>query len=170
MFAYSYVIFSLSAENSAKGSALLGYFRMPIFYGLALGLLFNYFDIGMPAPITSALHYMRNALIGIVLFILGAQIDGIPFSRVRFRTCAQSQSRLEVGPAVAHLMLFLSGIEGTTAQALLITSAMPAAGNSAIIAQQYSDDPEYAAEIVMMSTLLSAATVSFVIYAAMSVF
>src|SRR5690625_491644 len=170
MFAYSYGIFSLSAENSGKGRALLGYFRMPIFYGLALGLLFNYFDIGMPAPITSALDYMRNAMIGIVLFILGAQIAGIKFRRLRFSTFAASLSRLVVGPAVALMMLFLSGIEGTTAQAILITSAMPAAVNSSIIAQQYSDDPAYADEIDMMSTLLSAATESFVIYAAMSVF
>src|SRR5699024_11314504 len=88
MFAYSYGIFSLSAENSGKGRALLGYFRMPIFYGLALGLLFNYFDMGMPAPITSALDYMRYARIGIVLCLLGGQIAGIRFRRLRLRTCA----------------------------------------------------------------------------------
>src|SRR5699024_5744174 len=98
------------------------------------------------------------------------QIAGIKFRRLRFSTFAASLSRLVVGPAVALMMLFLSGIEGTTAQAILITSAMPAAVNSSIIAQQYSDDPEYAAEIVMLSTLLRAATVSFGMYGAMSLF
>ncbi len=170
MFAYSYGIFSLSAENSGKGKALLGYFRMPIFYGLALGLLFNYFDIGVPAPVESALDYMRNAMIGLVLFILGAQIAGIKFRRLRFSAFTASLTRLVIGPVVAFMMLLLFGVEGITAQAILITSAMPAAVNSSIIAQQYSDDPEYAAEIVMMSTLLSAVTVSLVIYVALHMF
>src|SRR5699024_9020744 len=137
MSASSYGIFSLSEENSGAGGALLGSFRLPIFYGLALGLLFNYSDIGMPAPITSALDSMRNAMIGTVMCIVGAQIAGIKFRRLRFSTFAASLSRLVVGPAVALMMLFLSGIEGTTAQAILITSAMPAAVNSSIIAQQY---------------------------------
>lgn len=170
MLVYSYGIFSLSAENSGRARALAGYFKMPIFYGLALGLIFNYFEIGVPAPLTSALDYMRNAMIGLVLFTLGAQIAGIKFKRLRFSAFTASLTRLVIGPAVAFLMLLLFGVEGVTAQAILITSAMPAAVNSSIIAQQYSEDPEYAAEIVMMSTLLSAATVSVVIYTALNVF
>lgn len=170
MLAYSYGIFSLSAENSGRGRALLGYFRMPIFYGLAFGLIFNYFEIGMPKPVESALDYMRNAMIGLVLFILGAQIAGIKFRRLRFSAFTASLTRLVIGPAVAFALLLLFNVGGVTAQAILITSAMPAAVNSSIIAQQYSDDPEYAAEIVMMSTLLSAATVSMVIYIALHLF
>ncbi|WP_411842679.1 AEC family transporter [Salinicoccus sp. HZC-1] len=170
MFAYSYGIFSLNAENTGKGKALLGYFRMPIFYGLSLGLVFNFFGINIPAPLESSLDYMRNAMVGLVLFILGAQIAGIKFRRLRFSAFLASLTRLVIGPAVAFAMLSLFNVEGITAQAILITSAMPAAVNSSIIAQEYSDDPEYAAEIVMMSTLLSAVTVSLVIYVALNVF
>ncbi|WP_250129912.1 AEC family transporter [Jeotgalicoccus sp. WY2] len=67
-----------------KFKALLGYFKMPIFYGLFLGLLFNYFNISLPTPVLSSLDYIRDAMIGMVLFILGTQIAGIRFRHLRF--------------------------------------------------------------------------------------
>ncbi|TVT27281.1 AEC family transporter [Salinicoccus cyprini] len=170
MFAFSYGIFSLSAKNVGQAKALLSYFKMPIFYGLLLGLIFNYFHLPMPAPFETALDYMRNAMIGLVLFILGAQIAGIRFSRLRWSAFVGALARLIIGPALAFAMLILFNMEGVVAQVILITSAMPAAVNSSIIAQEYSDDPEYAAEIVMMSTLLSSVTVSAIIYIALAVF
>ena len=170
MLAYSYGIFSLNSQNVGKLKALLGYFKMPIFYGLFFGLIFNFFSLSIPGPLESALDYMRDAMIGMVLFILGAQIAGIKFRRLRFSALVASLTRLVIGPAVAAVLLFLFNVEGVTAQVILITSAMPAAVNSSIIAQEYSDDPEYAAEIVMMSTLLSAVTVSVVIYIALNIF
>ena len=170
MFAFSYGIFSLSAKNVGRTKALLGYFKMPIFYGLILGLTFNYFNIQVPAPVETSLDYMRSAMIGLVVFVLGAQIAGIKFRRLRWSALAGALSRLLIGPVLAIALLLLFNIEGVVAQAILITTAMPAAVNSAIIAQEYSDDPEYAAEIVMMSTLLSALTVSSVIYIALAIF
>ncbi|MCG7333220.1 AEC family transporter [Salinicoccus roseus] len=170
MFAFSYGIFSLSANNVGRTKALLGYFKMPIFYGLVLGLTFNYFNIQVPVPVETSLDYMRSAMIGLVVFILGAQIAGIKFRRLRWSALAGALSRLLIGPVLAVGLLLLFNIEGVVAQAILITTAMPAAVNSAIIAQEYSDDPEYAAEIVMMSTLLSALTVSSVIYIALAIF
>lgn len=170
MFAFSYGIFSLRAKNVGRTKALLGYFKMPIFYGLVLGLTFNYFNIQVPAPVETSLDYMRSAMIGLVVFILGAQIAGIKFRRLRWSALAGALSRLLIGPALGIALLLLFNIEGVVAQAILITTAMPAAVNSAIIAEEYSDDPEYAAEIVMMSTLLSALTVSSVIYIALAIF
>ncbi|GAB3057905.1 AEC family transporter [Salinicoccus sesuvii] len=170
MFAFSYGIFSLSARSVGKVQALLSYFRMPIFYGLALGLIFNYFHLPVPAPIETGLSYIRNAMIGLVLFILGAQIAGIKFKRLRWSAFVGAMTRLILGPAMAFGLLLLFNMEGVVAQVILIASAMPAGVNSSIIAQEYSDDPEYAAEIVMMSTLLSSVTVSAVIYVALAVF
>lgn len=170
IIAFSYGVFVLSAENVGKFKALFGYFKMPIFYGLFLGLLFNYFNIGLPDPILSSLDYIRDAMIGMVLFILGTQIAGIKFKKLRFSAFIATVIKLLIIPALALPLLMLFNVEGVVAQAILITTAMPASVNSSVIAQQYSDDPEYAAEIVMMTTLLSAITLPFIIYIALSVF
>lgn len=170
MFAYSYGVVSLRARESGKWKAWLGYFKMPIFYGLALGLIFNFFNIGVPASVYISFDYISDAMIGTVLFILGAQIAGISFKRIRISSIAASFIRLIIGPALTIVLLLLFNLTGVVAQAILITTAMPSAVNSTIIAQQYSDDPEYAAEIVMFSTLFSVVTVPLVIYIALNVF
>ena len=170
MFAYSYGVVSLRARESGKWKALLGYFKMPIFYGLALGLIFNFFNIGVPASVYISFDYISDAMIGTVLFILGAQIAGISFKRIRISSIAASFIRLIIGPALTIVLLLLFNLTGVVAQTILITTAMPSAVNSTIIAQQYSDDPEYAAEIVMFSTLFSVVTVPLVIYIALNVF
>lgn len=170
MFAYSYGVVSLRSADSGKLKALLGYFKMPIFYGLALGLIFNFFNIGVPTSVYIAFDYISDAMIGTVLFILGAQIAGIAFRRIRMSSIVASFIRLIIGPALTIVLLLLFNLNGVVAQAILITTAMPSAVNSTIIAQQYSDDPEYAAEIVMFSTLFSVVTVPLVIYIALNVF
>lgn len=170
MFAYSYGVVSLRSADSGKLKALLGYFKMPIFYGLALGLIFNFLNIGVPTSVYIAFDYISDAMIGTVLFILGAQIAGIAFRRIRMSSIVASFIRLIIGPALTIVLLLLFNLNGVVAQAILITTAMPSAVNSTIIAQQYSDDPEYAAEIVMFSTLFSVVTVPLVIYIALNVF
>src|SRR5699024_6558622 len=100
IIAYSYGIFVLSAENVGKFKALLGYFKMPIFYGLFSGLIFNYFNIGLPTPVISSLDYIRDAMIGMVLFILGTQIAGIRFRHLRFTAFIATAVKLLVIPAM----------------------------------------------------------------------
>lgn len=170
LFSFSYGIISLSAEHTSKFKALLNYFKMPIFYGLSIGLLFNYFNVNVPLSVTTAFDYIRNAMIGIVLFILGAQIAGIKFTKLRSSAFIASGIRLLGGPVLAFLLLSLFNVDGIVAQAIMITTSMPSSVNSSIIAEAYSDDPEYAAEIVMLGTLLSALTIPLVIYIALNVF
>src|SRR5690625_1942420 len=112
IIAFSYGIFVLSAENVGKFKALLGYFKMPIFYGLFLGLLFNYFNVGLPDPVLSSLDYIRNAMIGMVLFILGTQIAGIKFKKLRFSAFIATAIKLLIIPALAMPLLMLFNVEG----------------------------------------------------------
>ncbi len=56
--------------------------------------------------------------------------------------------RLIVGPVIALVIIKLMGLEGIIAQALFITSAMPTSVNSSVIAQEYDNYPELAAELV----------------------
>ena len=78
--------------------------------------------------------------------------------------------RLVGGPIIAYLMILVFGLEGVTAQALFIASAMPTSVNSSVVAQEYSDDPAFATQAVMFSTIASALTVTFVIYLARILF
>ena len=56
-------------------------------------------------------------------------------------------------------------IHGELAQALIIGVSTPSAINTAILAKEFNNEPDYAAKIVFYSTLLSGLSMSLVIYA-----
>lgn len=166
IFVFTYGIFSLSAKDSGKFKAMLAYFRMPLFYAVLLGLLANIFDVRLPMPVESAFEYVRASMVAIVLFILGAQIAQIKFTRLSRSAFVATFIRLIFGPLLMFPIILIFGIEGEVAQVLLIAAALPSAVNSIIIAEQYTDDASYATEMVMMTTILSPITVSATIFIA----
>jgi hypothetical protein len=72
--------------------------------------------------------------------------------------------RLVISPAIALGLILLMGLTGTTAQALFIASSFPASRNSAQLALEYNNYPETAGQIVLLTTILSSVTVTFVVY------
>jgi predicted permease len=60
--------------------------------------------------------------------------------------------------------LFGLNIHGLFAQALVLSTSFPTAVNSALLAMEYDNEPAFAASAVFYSTMVSALTVSIVIY------
>lgn len=166
IFLFSYGIFSLSKNQEGKWKALLGYFRMPVLYGLLFGVGFNYFNVAVPNVILVPANYIAGAMVALALITLGAQVAVIQVKAGFFDVYLSMLLRLVIGPILAYFMIQIAGIEGTMAKALFITSSMPTSVNSSIIAQEYSRYKDYAAQTVLMSTLFSIITVSIVIYLA----
>jgi predicted permease len=81
-----------------------------------------------------------------------------------------SLCRLIISPLLALLIIIALGLEGLTAQALLIASAFPTSRNSALLALEYKNQPEFAAQTVLVSTLLSSLTVTIIVYVAQILF
>lgn len=170
MFLFSYGIFSLKVASTGKWKALLGYFRMPVLYGLLLGLIFNFLNVPLPDLVLVPSGYIANGMISMALLTLGAQVATIKLTKGLRLVYLSVILRLLGGPLIAYLMILIFGIEGITAQALFIASAMPTSVNSSVVAQEYSDDPTFATQSVMFSTIASAVTVTGVIYLARILF
>lgn len=170
MFIFSYGIFSLRAANKGTLKAMLGYFRMPVFYGLLAGVLLNVFNVSLPDLVLVPAGYIADSMIAIALLTLGAQVAMIKLTKGLRLVYLSLFIRLICGPLIAYLMIITFSIEGITAQALFIASAMPTSVNSSVIAQEYSDDPTFATQTVLFSTLASAITVTIVIYLARMLF
>ncbi|WP_440898031.1 AEC family transporter [Amphibacillus sp. Q70] len=170
MFIFSYGIFSLRAANKGTLKAMLGYFRMPVLYGLLAGILLNVFNVPLPDFVLVPANYIADSMIAIALLTLGAQVATIKLTKGLSIVYLSLVVRLICGPLIAYFMIIVFGIEGITAQALFIASAMPTSVNSSVIAQEYSDDPAFATQTVLFSTLASAVTVTVVIYLARLLF
>lgn len=169
-FLFSYGVVALNSVRSGKIKTILNYLKMPLFYAMFLGILLNTLNISVPNFILTPIGYISDALIAMVLLTLGAQIAHINISFTYVPLYLSLLYRLLLGPLIAFVGLWLLGIDGMIAQALLISTAMPTSVNSAIVAQEYNNEPEYAAQAVIASTLFSGITLTLVIYIALQVF
>lgn len=170
IFLFSYGIFSLQAVKIGKLKAALGYFKMPVLYAMLAGVLLNIFNVPIPSFVWVPANYIADAMIALALFTLGMQVAEIKFTSGLSTVYCSITLRLIIGPIIALGIIYAFQVEGIVAQALLIGSAMPTSVNSAVIAQEYNNYPNFAAQIVLFSTLLSALTVSLVIYGARILF
>ena len=145
---------------------MIGYFKMPVLYAMGAGLLCNALNIQVPSVILVPANMIANAMIGLALLTLGAQVARIQFKAALSAVYSSLSIRLIISPIIALFIIWIFRVDGITAQALLIASAMPTSVNSAVIAEEYKSYPEFAAQVVLFSTIISAFTVSFVIYLA----
>lgn len=164
IFLFSYGVFSLQSLDTGKLKALFAYFKMPVMYAMLAGILFNWFEVTVTDVIMLPMTYLADGMIALALLMLGMQVSEMKLTKGLGTVYVSLVIRLIAGPLIALLMIYLFGISGVLAQALLIASAMPTSVNSAVIAQEYRNHPEYAAQIVLFSTIFSAITVSLVIY------
>src|SRR5699024_670561 len=170
IFIFSYGIFSLQSMDAGKLRAALAYFKMHVMYAMLAGITFNALEVSVPEFLWVPVNYIADAMIAIALLTLGAQVAQLKLTSSLRNVYFSMILRLLVSPLVALGLIFLFGMSGVTAQALLIASSMPTAVNSAVIAQEYKNYPEMAAQIVLFSTVASAFTVSLVIFVARVMF
>ena len=72
--------------------------------------------------------------------------------------------KVAVAPAMGFALVLLFGIKGLLAQAMIIGISTPTAVNSAIIAREFDNEPDFAAQVVLSTTIFCTFTLPLVIY------
>lgn len=158
-------VFQASTGNSGYKKALKDVLLMPTIYVVAVSLIVKLLGIKVPEMVLVPLKYLSDGFIALALVTLGVQLACINFDfKVRdiFLSCF---IRLLVSPAIGFLLVLLLGVKGMLAQSLIIGASTPTAVNTAIIAKEFDNEPEYCSQIVFVSTVMSAFTISLVIFA-----
>ena len=157
-------VFQISSANSSRRQSLRNMLEMPTLYVLAVVLIVKLFSIEVPEQILVPLKYLSDGFIGIALIALGVQLAEIKldfrFGDVLLPCCI----RLMLSPLLGYLIVLALGVKGILAQSMVIGVATPTAVNTAILALQYNNEPEYASRIVYFTTLFSPISLSVVIY------
>ncbi|MBI2299196.1 MAG: AEC family transporter [Armatimonadetes bacterium] len=151
-------------------SALGEYFRMPFPYAVALGLLLQFKVVSLPGFALKTLESAAGGLVPVALMTLGAQLALVRWHHGVRSVVAATFARLVLGSVVAFGLLSAVGWRGPTAEMLLISSSVPTAVNTAILAVEHDSEPDFAAQVVFVTTLTSAATVGLTIFVARAVF
>lgn len=145
--------------------SLLKICKMPTIYAIPTALVLKYFQVDMTrVPIWPALEFVRQGLISVALITLGVQLSRTSFNFKDREVYLAVAMRLIGGPLLALILLKFFGVQGILAQVLMISSSVPTSVNTALIAVEYNNRPDFASQAVMISTLLSALTLTGVIY------
>lgn len=166
----TYGVYQFVSGNGKSGKWAAEIWKNPVLHALLFGVVCRWLHVPIPSFLWTPLRRVADAFLAIALFTLGAQIAYARFNALPPLVYASVFGRLVLSPLLAASLIFLLGIDGVTAQALLIASSYPCSRNTALYALEYDCHPDYAAQAVLVSTLLSAITVTGVVYAARLLF
>jgi malate permease and related proteins len=165
LLTYTYgLINSISANTTDYRGILKEFLKIPILYALLLGLILHAFSIPLPDFLWNPINSVADAFLAVALITLGAQSAYLKFHKLSLPLVLSLSGRLIISPVVALVIIFALKLDGTLAQGLLIASSFPSSRNSALFALEYNNYPEYAAQTVIVSTIASSVTVTFVVY------
>lgn len=143
--------------------ALRNVVTVPLVYAGLAGLLVWALQIPVPLPIERATALAGQAAVPVMLILLGIQLAGVRLRSDIGRISLASATKLVVAPLLGVLFAQIIGLGGIVRQAAILESAMPTAVMATVLTTEYEAAPEFTAGTVLVSTLASIVTVSFVL-------
>ncbi len=145
------------------GTVALGLVKNPMIVAITLGLCWSALALPIPAPMNDFLAILGGAATPGALFAIGASLATKSAERVYIAGWL-SFCKLILHPAlVAVGVLYFFPVDPYTAAVVISAAALPVAGNVYILAQHYGVAPHRVSATILISTVISILTVSFVI-------
>lgn len=150
--------YAIAAGGLNLGKAL----RTPLLWSVVLGLVLISQDWSLPLWVMNSIGLLGDMTIPLMLFALGVSLAKLPLSALR-RPAVLSVARLVVGFGIGVAIVTLFGLEGTARGVVLIQCTMPIAVFNFLFAEMHDNHPNEVAGGVVISTVLSFATLPFLL-------
>lgn len=146
-------------------------FSMPVLYMLGAALLGRYLGYdGSKFFLWPIMEMSSKALLPIAMISIGAQLSQTKINWLDKDVWIASMVKLLVLPILGLLIIY--GVNGyrpgtftpVSSTVFLIYCAIPSAVNTALFSIEFDNYPDYATQIVMNTTALSAVTMTFFIF------
>ena len=146
-------------------------FTNPAVVALFIGLALFFAPVRLPGMVSQFLTGMGNLNTGLGMLVLGINLGssnlGLLFTDRRlYKACA---FRLLVVPAATILLCLAMPVSAEIRMVLLIVEACPCGAVTSMLAQLYGGDFQYGTGLVIVTTLLSMATLPLVLTLALAV-
>ena len=148
------VNFTFGIIAITRGNALSEIFDMPIIYAVAAGLALNIAAVQVPAVVLKSNSLLSFVVLPAMLMLVGYRIAKIRLHSVKAAAYGVLL-RMGGGFIVAFLCVKLFNLTGAAGLVCILSSTMPAAVNTYILAEYYKLDTDFAASTVVIGTALS---------------
>ena len=163
--------FFAGRANLNVKKAIQKVFTIPSIYVIPIVLLLKYIRFDLDSTfLWPAFTYLGNGLVPMALLTLGVQLSKAKFDFKSVNAHISVFTRLILGPILAIVFIYFFRFTGAVAQTVLIAYSVPTAVNTALIAVECDNNTDFATQTVVISTVFSMVTLSFVIYAAKILF
>jgi predicted permease len=138
-------------------------FRLPLIYVTLAGLLFNIGKVPVPDLVFEPLRMLGNSTIPLMLVSLGFRLNDMK-SVTWGHSLGGALIRIFGGLAAGYAVVTLLDIDGINRQIILLYSSLPSAVVNFVLTEKYNQDPQLAASIILLTTLISVATIPLVLW------
>lgn len=154
-----YAVFQMTVGVTfvSREFSLAGLVRMPVIPAIILAAVFYFSAIPVPQWLFNTTKLIGDMTIPLMLFTLGVSLSRLKIKGLKAPLFV-SVLRLSMGFLVGVTLAALLGLSGPAAGVVIMECTMPAAVFCYLFAQRYDQRPEEVAGVVIISTLLSFAT------------
>jgi predicted permease len=152
-----------SAGSAPLRGAMSQVLRVPMLYAALAGGLLNYFSVSLPQGIFRSVDIIADAAIPCMLILLGIQLQNTSFRTRQKGVFRSATVRLLVSPILAAAICLLFGVGGLERDVVILQAAMPTAVVVSVLATEFDAAPRLVATIILVTTLLSMATLSVIL-------
>lgn len=137
----------------------------PFIIATAVGVLAAWLQFRPPTPVARLIDYLAQAAAPCALFVMGVTLALRPLKRRPPELTYIVPIKLLVHPVVMYLVLSLAGNFDTAwVFTAVLLAGLPTATNVFVLAQQYGVWVERASATILVTTILSVASVSVLLY------
>ena len=155
-----WVLGATLGPGSGKRGMLLEILRNPLIIGIAAGVALSVSPLPVPAAMGPASTLLSAFFLPLVLICIGASMDLSRLYRADALTWESCAWRLLVAPLLGLALAYLMGVRDEQFGVLFLLLATPVAASSHVMVVVARGDGVLAANIVVLSTLLSMLTVT----------
>ena len=138
-------------------AAILDTLKKPLIWAPFVGIVMAFTHVPMPSVCAQSFELIGNATSGVALFAMGLALSG---QQLRMRASVATNVVLKNAgqPAAMWLLAMLLGVTGVYRREMILLGALPAASMTTMFAVRYGVYKEESTATVLLSSLLSVAT------------
>ena len=155
-------LFTIGVAVPAGATSVGALLRLPILYAALAALVVMVMGWTVPAPIVNTTRILSGLTVPLMLITLGVSLAGLGVKKLP-QAVLLSVMRLGVGFLVGWGTAEVFGFTGVERGVLILQCAMPVAVFNFLFAERYNNQPEEVAGMVVISTVLSFATLPFLL-------
>jgi predicted permease len=163
LFLFTAGIMLIQMSTGAQRRINLKAMLSPGIFGVAIGFCLFLFDLKLPGFLGDSIGIIGDATTPLTMIAIGLQIGHIPFKELvgDVSMYVLSFAKLIVVPGILlFVMIFVLRDTSMMSKVVIMEFAMPVAACATIFSQQYGADVAFATKGVLLSTVISIATLS----------